>query len=100
MADTSIPVLFGLIVSWATTQGAEKIQNLPGVWSGETDAWCVKINGHLTEVEDVPPLGILLVHKVLVGIAIITVKGGEVFGVTEDDLIAHFSAQMPGPRHD
>jgi hypothetical protein len=92
-----ITLLFATVVQWATTQGANNLKALPGVWTGETDQWTVKLNGHAREVEEVPPYGYLLTHKTAVfGAALGNPTGGWIIGPSEDDLIAHFQAQMPG----
>ena len=96
-AHKNVSILFAKIVRWAVEQGADNIQNLPGVWSGETDKWAVKINGHDHEIDDVPQFSILLEHKTaFMTMAIVSVNGGHVIGATEDDLTAHFDALLQG----
>jgi hypothetical protein len=98
--NPELSLLFVAVVDWAVAQGAERIDTLPGLWTGETDAWLVKLNGHMHEIEDTPPFGYLLQHKTaLAGLAIGDVAGGAIIGPSEDDLIAHFRARTP-QRHD
>jgi hypothetical protein len=101
MSDTpEISLLFATVVQWAVARGAERIDTLPGLWTGETDDWLVKLNGHSHEIEDTPPFGYLLQHKTaLAGLAIGGAIFGHVIGPSEDDLIAHFRARTP-QRHD
>ena len=93
MADQPVSELFSVLIRWATSLGAEKISELPGVWQGETADWSVKINGHPREIDDVPPYGYLCQHKTaFIGIALGDINGGCVMGPSEAELIAHFKA--------
>jgi hypothetical protein len=97
MDGTNISMLFVTVVQWAVSQGAERIDTLPGLWAGETDEWLVKLNGHRHEIDDTPPLGYLLQHKTaLAGMAIGGAPSGAIIGPSEDDLIAHFRAAIAG----
>ncbi len=77
------------VMSWVMAQGVERINELPGLWTGETDQWKVSVNGHSEEVDGVPPYGIQLEHKTYVQIAVIQPNGGSIIG-SEDALIDHF----------
>jgi hypothetical protein len=79
------------VMSWAMAQGVKNINELPGLWGGETDQWKVSINGHREEVENVPPYGIKLEHKTFFQVAIIQPNGGAICG-SEADLIDHFKS--------
>ncbi|XAI95571.1 hypothetical protein [Nostoc phage Nsp-JY21] len=95
--EPKITQLFATVVQWAITQGAENIGALPGLWTGETAEWKVKLNGHPREIEDVPPYGFLLTHKTaFVGFAIGNATDGAVAGPSENELIAHFQQLLPG----
>ncbi len=92
----AIAEAFAAIVEWAVSQGAVKIDKLPGLWRGQTDKWDVAINGHKVEVEGVPPFHALIVHKTAFArIAMVAPDGGILVGWTEDDLIQHFRERTP-----
>lgn len=96
MADRPISELYVALVDWAIANGAEKIDRLPGLWTGETSQWNVAINGHKHEVDGVPPFGYQLTHKTaLVGAAVGGPFGGVLAGPSEADIIAHFRAATP-----
>ncbi len=77
------------VMKWVMAQGAERINELPGLWTGETDEWKVSVNGHREEVEGVPPYGVQLEHKVFFQVAVIQPNGGAICG-SEDAVIEHF----------
>jgi len=91
MADApNIPALLMAVVDWATRNGADRISEVPGVWSGETAEYKVRINGHREEIDDVPPFSAVIEHKTYMRLAVVGPGGGALTGLSEDDLIAHF----------
>ncbi len=87
---------FAVIVEWGVSQGAVRIDQLPGLWRGATDEWDVAINGHLTEIDGVPPFHALVVHKTAFAhLAMVAPNGGSLVGWTEDELIQHFRERTP-----
>lgn len=90
MAEANIPELLMAIVEWSQRNGAEAISTLEGVWSGETDEYRVRINGHRQEIDNVPPFSAAIEHKDYLRFAVVGPGGGALTGVSENDLIAHF----------
>lgn len=90
--EPPIPELLMAVVDWSQRQGADAISKLEGVWSGETDEYRVRINGHREEIDNVPPFSAAIEHKDYFRIAIVGPGGGALTGVSEGDLIAHFEA--------
>lgn len=94
MIERPISELFCMIMDWAISNGADRVDLLPGLWTGETADWLVELNGHETEVEDIPPFTFKLTHKVyFLGIALISPFGGALVGASEGELIEHFKGQ-------
>lgn len=93
---SSIMEAFVTICDWAVSQGAMKIDTLPGLWRGATDEWDVAINGHKTEIDEVPPFHIVASHKThFARLAVIAPDGGSIAGCTEDAMIQHFRERTP-----
>lgn len=43
------------LLEYAISEGATKINNLPGLWINKIDEhWLIKCNGHANEIESVP----------------------------------------------
>ena len=93
MIPPLISELFAVLVDWAISKGAERVDLLPGLWTGETDDWLVEMNGQKTEVEGIPPVTFKLTHKVFLSIALISPFDGALVGASEVELIEHFKGQ-------
>lgn len=99
-SEPRMTVAFAVLAEWAIGEGAAQITAKPGVWTGETDEWCVTCNPHRVEMDDVPPVTFQLIHKTaLVGIALISPFCGHVAGPTEAELIAHFRDRTRSKTH-
>lgn len=99
--DAPMSELYAAVVEWATALGATRIQDLPGLWSGETDEWEVGINGHYEMVDGLAFGQMRLRNKKYLQIAILDPFGGAIGGGgSEDDMIAHFREAIlpPLPR--
>lgn len=101
-----VTALYAAVVEWATSAGAKDIGNLPGVWHGRTrkiermGPIDVRINGHLEEIDGIPPgtikLGMDDYFPGIIGLVWSdggTLISSPVEGENEEGLIAHFKAQ-------
>ncbi len=98
MTDRPVTELFVALVDWVLSTGARNLDQIPGLWSGETEDWLVRCNAHRQEVDGMEPMTFELRHKTaFFGMAIVTPFDGALVGPTEDELIGHFRAA--GQRH-
>lgn len=88
----ALPELLLVIAEWAQRQGATEISKLPGLWEGETEEYRVRINGHLEEIDNVPPFSAAIAHKTYLIFAVVGPGGGTLTGLSEEDLISYFRA--------
>ena len=85
--------LFTTLLDWMVSRGAEKLNEKPGLWKGETDEWIVEFNPHQDETNGLSPITARLSHQKLLAFAIVGPYGGAITGVNEDDIIAHFETR-------
>jgi hypothetical protein len=94
--------LFVSALTWAGKNGAEGAASRPGLWTGQTVATDhvpsldVRLNAHLEQVEDMPPVTIRMTPAAAdepIAICVCYPFGGMLTGFTEDALLAHFGAQ-------
>lgn len=91
---SGISELYMEVVGWAVANGATRIDMTPGIWVGETSDYTVKVNPHDEEIDGLEFGQMSIEHKTLFAkIAVLFPSGGQVVGVTEDDLIEHFRAE-------
>ena len=99
--------LYSTVIEWAQSTGAEKINELPGVWHrktqkvGELGPLDVRINAHKETIDGIPPFGMSIgMDDYFPGlIALLQPNGGALIGSPVDGedeagLIAHFKAQI------
>lgn len=89
--ERPISELYAVIAEWAIGLGADRLDELPGLWNGETDKWRVDINGHDKEVDGLGFAHMRLQHKKYFQIAVLSPFDGQIGGgAHEDDMIEHF----------
>jgi hypothetical protein len=94
MSGRPMSELFAVLVDWSISKGAEMVDRLPGLWTGETAEWLVELNGQKTELEGIPPLTFKLTHKAyFLRMALVGPYGGALVGPSEDELIEYFRAE-------
>lgn len=94
MADRPISELFTVLADWVVASGQERVDELPGLWHGETADWRVRLNGHMDTREDLSPMTFELTHKTaFIGMAFVSPFGGIVVGPSEAELIDHFRGE-------
>ena len=88
--------LWAEIMTWVASHDPGRLDQMDGLWCGETSDWNVEVNGHDGDVGDLPPFTIRLSHKKYLSLGIVHPSGGVLASADEGSLIAHFkSAQEP-----
>lgn len=101
-----VTALYAAVLDWLDSLNVGNISRLPGVWRGETRAIgsvgpiVVRVNGHKETVDGIPPYAIDLAMHGL-SLAVVGLRFGMILppevtgGIDEQELIAHFKAQVP-----
>ena len=84
--------LFVAVAEWIVSTGARRIDQLPGLWRGETSEWKVTFNPRNREVDGFGPAEMQLEHKTRVAFAALDPASGVIAGSDEAEITAHFKA--------
>lgn len=84
--------IFVAVAEWIISTGARRIDQLPGLWRGETSEWKVTFNPRNREVDGFGPAEMQLEHKTRFAFAALDPHGGAIAGSDEADILAHFKA--------
>jgi hypothetical protein len=82
---------------WVDEERTVPLNEISGLWTGQTDDWDVEVNGHKAEIDGLPNYFIRLKHKTYLQMGIISPAGGALIGCSaeaESEIIEHFKNQL------